>query len=1243
MLTRLSLRVSGKRREILFDKVLPERFVPMSIEGPLPARLETAGTLRVQVRPGTHVLTLTARLVGPAERIVRPQPSGRWPEEEAWVFQAQPPLRVATVSGVPTIDPQQTTLPPEWRSLPAYAVKPGQAVQFVVQRAGDGLPDQLKLDRQIFLDFDGSGYTVTDKVTGQLRRAWRLEMGPDAELGSVAVDEENQLVTIGQQGGRAGIELRQGQLDLTADSRMPFRSTFSAVGWNTDFHEVSGVLHLPPGWQLLHASGADDIPETWLHRYRLMSLFLSLLASMAMLRLFGTRWAVLALFGLLLVAPVTEQPHVALLSALFFEALLRALPPGKLLSVLRFTRILACIGLVLVTLDFASNQMRRALYPAVERPAAQEIVFDASEISTNGPGQEGSMILGLIGSGAGGGGAARSESRMQKKVQRIEQNKLAQDFSRKSALGMDELDDSRKPAKAKPKGKAGKKAMEDEDLDGLLEVTANQEPPSPKRAMVQQQQTLFGKKDSFAQRTRNANFQFDPKAVVQTGPGRPRWSWNRHTITFSGRVEANQPLSLWLIPPWMNLCLALAQVGLLVFLTLRLCGVDALRHLRVWPKVAIVLLLCLPTPAQADFPDKEVLDELKERLLKEPDCSPGCASSSRLFVEAQPKYLRLRMEVSAAVQTAVPLPGSNNQWMPEQVLLDGVPASSLSKQDGERLTLLMPAGNHQVILEGRLPLRPTVQLELPLKSWRVESRIEGWELAGVHEDGVADSNLQLTRIDKNHDEGKTDLQPGTLPPLLAVSRHIQIGLQWEVHTTVHRLTPQGSAVVLEIPLLPGEQVTTPELRVQNRKVLVNMAPPQTSLTWHSSLQETSALELVAAALPEISERWKLQVSPMFHAEWTGLATLRPAHPEAERQPEWAPWPSEKLRIDVSRPEPKHGFSLTVDEATLDVYPGLRSTDARFQLRLRSSQGGQHRIKLAESLSVESVVRDGRQVPVQQNGRDLVLDVTPGSSKFEVKWRQLNGFSIRYRTPEVDLGAPAVNIQMNLHFGGDRWVLLLSGPRLGPAVLFWGQLFVLILVALVLSRVPWTPLRTQHYLLLGFGLLHVSLVSFAVVLGWFVALGYRQNRPGPNHWLLYDLRQVLLVVWMVWAAVQLFAAIRQGLLVCPDMAITGNGSQGGAGTLLRFFADRSPGPLPKATVLSLPLGAYKLVMLLWSLGLAVTLVQFLPWAYRAFAEGGLWRKAPPFFKRQKMPHPIELDRTAPHPVRPPPPPPPIADT
>ena len=49
-----------------------------------------------------------------------------------------------------------------------------------------------------------------------------------------------------------------------------------------------------------------------------------------------------------------------------------------------------------------------------------------------------------------------------------------------------------------------------------------------------------------------------------------------------------------------------------------------------------------------------------------------------------------------------------------------------------------------------------------------------------------------------------------------------------------------------------------------------------------------------------------------------------------------------------------------------------------------------------------------------------------------------------------------------------------------------------------------------------------------------------------------------------------------------------------------------GALPAAGIVSLPLWIYKVAILLWALWLAFALMRWLPWAWRAFSRGGIWR-------------------------------------
>ena len=152
----IDLQVSGKQREVTLGQAISTEYIPLSLNSSLPARLEPDGRLRVQVRAGQWTVTLVARHTAASLASV-PLPAvtgGQWPDEEIWVFEAQPHLRQVTLDKALAIDAQQTTLPHEWRSFPAYIMKAGGALQLTEKKRGDPepAPDQLTLQRQWWLD-----------------------------------------------------------------------------------------------------------------------------------------------------------------------------------------------------------------------------------------------------------------------------------------------------------------------------------------------------------------------------------------------------------------------------------------------------------------------------------------------------------------------------------------------------------------------------------------------------------------------------------------------------------------------------------------------------------------------------------------------------------------------------------------------------------------------------------------------------------------------------------------------------------------------------------------------------------------------------------------------------------------------------------------------------------------------------------------------------------------------------------
>ncbi len=708
----------------------------------------------------------------------------------------------------------------------------------------------------------------------------------------------------------------------------------------------------------------------------------------------------------------------------------------------------------------------------------------------------------------------------------------------------------------------------------------------------------------------------DPKARITTGPGLPSWQWTRVALQWSGPVERGQELRLFLVPPFANGVLAFARVVLLAALLLCLLAASAVRARRLLRRSAALWLLALGAPgvAGAELPTPELLEELRQRLLEPPVCHPQCASSPQLVLDVRPRALRARIEVHAAAETAVPLPGGRG-WTPEQVFVDGEPAPALLRGEDGTLWVKLDPGRHELVIEGALPDRDAVELPLPLRPHRVTARSTGWALHGVHEDGVAEGNLQLERIRAAGDAGARGLESGALPPFVRVERAVTLGLEWQVATRVTRLSPADDALLLELPLLPGESVTTAGIRAEGGRALVSLAPGVGRADWTSILEQQQGLVLRAPADTPATEVWRLDVSPVWHVDAVGIPPIHDPG-EGARIREWRPWPGEEVVLQIRRPAGVEGATATIDASELELRPGLRATDAELAVTLRSSRGAVHVFTLPEGAELQSVSVDGVVQPIRQEGRELRVPLHPGRQVVGLGWREPRGArALLYRGSEVDLGMPSVNAEIRIAPAAGRWLLYTRGPRLGPAVLFWPLLVVVAALAWGLSRlrVPgeardqgWTPLRFHHWLLLGVGLTQVPVPAAALVVAWLLALGWRGRRGAqlPGRWL--DLAQLGLATLTLLALAILFYAIEQGLLGAPAMQIAGNGSHA---SLLRWYQDRSGAILPQPSLVSVPLLVYRLLMLAWALWLALALVRWLRWGWRCFSAGELWRGRP----------------------------------
>ncbi|MDD5112573.1 MAG: hypothetical protein PHC94_01040 [Methylobacter sp.] len=1129
VLTRIELEVSGQQREIRLAKPMLDDFIPMQLQSALPARLEPDGQLLLQVRPGHWQIDLLARHISEINTLTLNTDNQNWPDSEVWVFEAHPALRMVEIAQPAAIDASQTNLPDDWKALPAYKIDQGQAMSLNVIRRGDPEPEpnQLNLNRQLWLDFSGTGYTVNDRITGTMTRDWRLNALPQTQLGRVTLDNNNQLIT--RQGDKQGVEVRKGQINLDADSRIEGSvSDLTSVGWAQNFHNVRAELNLPPGWRLVAANGVDNVPDSWISRWTLLDLFMVLIAALATSRLWSLPWGVFALITLALIWHEPESPHFVWLNILAATALITVLPENKFLKFIRGYRNLCWLALILITVPFMVSQLRIGLYPQLEQ-AWQDIV---------------------------------------------------------------------------PQPYADSASTE------IASMAPAAEPAAP--MVMQDRQMLRKKAYSMAEGVDSSvNFErIDPKARVQTGPGLPQWQWHKVVLSWNGAVDAGQQVDLWLLSPTLTLVLNFIRVALVSVLALLMFGVAEKFMFKIKPVAPLVLwLVLLPAltlPSQdsyAGFPDQALLDTLKNKLLEAPDCLPSCAQISQMQLNISSQELTIGLQIHAQQAVAVPLPADIEQWFPNQVLVDGENAQGLYRDDNG-LWLNLNAGPHQVTLTAPAPALSKFTLPLPLKPNVVKLTGTGWDVVGLQENGLVDEQLQFTRVQSavspSNQADKSALTSAVFPPFVRIERSLQLGLDWRVVTRVVRLSPADTAVVLAVPLLAGESVTTPGVRVKSGNVDVNMPSGQALIEWQSTLEKTDKIALTAVQNEHWVEVWQADISPIWHLEASGIAMMHLDNTGLWLA-EWHPWPGEQLTLNITRPDTVDGQTLTIDSSSLSIKPGQRSQEAQLSISLRSSQGGQHSIVLPEQAALQSVTINGQLQPIRQEGKKLTLPVNPGKQDITLNWQQATGIAGILSSPDVDLGVASVNSRLNISLGQDRWVLLTLGPRFGPAVLFWGVLLVIVILAVALSKIPLTPLKHWQWFLLLLGLSQIAIEAAGLVIGWLMLLGWRKQAADIES-RYFNLLQVLIAGLTLLSLGLLFLAVEQGLLGSPEMQISGNQS---SAFNLNWYQDRSAATLPVATVISVPLIVYRILMLAWSLWLAVSLLNWLKWGWSCFSSGRLW--------------------------------------
>lgn len=366
--TQVELSVAGKSREEELGHVLPEGWRLSSVEAPLPCAVDDAGRLKAQVRAGKWLVKITAYRTSPAQAVAYASDAKPLVKEELVGLQNEPGFRLIEILGIPAVDVAQTTYPQEWRQFPVHQWPTDQPFQLDEKMRGMGVkkPPGITIKRSFWLDEDGQNLTYQDELQGSGQRTWRLDAAAGHKLGAVKMGGEGQLITKNPSTGVEGVEVRDRELTLQAVGRLERSGGLAATGWQHDAESLEATLNLPPGWRLGAVFGADWSHGDWLTTWSLFDVFMLLIVTLAIWRIWGWKTAMLGLAGFLAAYHEPGAPRLTGVILIGVLAVSKQMPNTTGQPILNSLKLAALALFGLNAAPFVIQQVQQAVYPQLE-------------------------------------------------------------------------------------------------------------------------------------------------------------------------------------------------------------------------------------------------------------------------------------------------------------------------------------------------------------------------------------------------------------------------------------------------------------------------------------------------------------------------------------------------------------------------------------------------------------------------------------------------------------------------------------------------------------------------------------------------------------------------------------------------------------------------------------------------------------------------------------------------------------
>lgn len=588
------------------------------------------------------------------------------------------------------------------------------------------------------------------------------------------------------------------------------------------------------------------------------------------------------------------------------------------------------------------------------------------------------------------------------------------------------------------------------------------------------------------------------------------------------------------------------------------------------------------------FPDSQILNDLKKYSNQTVECSEfSCNSINKITFNLNQKELVASLSISSRKFSLLRLPFNSNEIKIDSILMDGKTWYQVLLEQSV-YKVAVPTGEHIVTVKIH-PNSTFISLTQTIPNITVSPSLSLDERNGT-------SLISIKQIPSANNT-KNDLSEKSNYPtdsFYQVSRTLFLNNSWKVLTTINPLFDSTKSTVLEIPLLKGEKILNPDIKVDNNKAIVTVS--NQPLSWESSLPSVAELEIPPVNDNHFNQIFSLESSNIWQY------TVKGKNPFSIQGDitSWNLWNGETLMLNFKAPAVLDGKTLSLHNLQVNYHKSHETYFYEYSLIADTSLASKIFFTLPEKFKIENLIINNNSINIDKNSQKIPVDLNFGSNTIQ--------FSISTEKPQTVLKSfPYVKFPEKVYnasylLSSNDWIIYSGGSNVNTEYILFSSFAVLLLVSLFTKKInPKLNLFVIAFILFGF--LQNSFIVMLLLPILLTLIKFKDviiQRFEKNHNASqYNLYQFLLILSSFIFLISFLITLKLGLLDSPSSWTLYDDH-----TITWFNEIYNSKPI---WYIEIDSSIYHILMFVWAIFVSYHLVNIAKLAFKSIFSFELWIK------------------------------------